>query len=274
VRSEWFVRWTDLDGGALVVSADFHAYDDRGVQTPEIAALTRLFCCFVNKCISSSYLKININININCAHRRISIVPFSHLPPPILYPSPRVASLTYLSHSPILHLHLHPPSVLTTRLDLVCSLCIELSRRRRKKKADISAPPASIGNPFAFSFPSGLPCAHAAQEMNGRWRAHLPAASQARQGHPSLFNSLARDNHHHGDAQPDRERGFRPQHLILALVSTLRSPSFLPCEASNPTSQPVVVNGSSHCIIPLSKSSNRCFAPSGILLIPHLESNA
>jgi hypothetical protein len=37
--SEWFVRWTHLDGG----ERRLHAYDDRGVQTTELAALTRCF---------------------------------------------------------------------------------------------------------------------------------------------------------------------------------------------------------------------------------------
>lgn len=104
-------------------------------------------------------------------------------------------------------------------------------------------------------------------EMERRGRAHLPAARQARQGHPSLTHtlslSLARDNHGDGDAQPDTvvER-FPPSasHLVLVLVSSPQFP--LPLSSR---SQPANSFLTLSYIIPHSPNpATSCLAPSGI----------
>ena len=82
--------------------------------------------------------------------------------------------------------------------------------------------------------------------MNGRGsdegRAHLPAARQARQGHPSLTHSLslalARDNHGDSDSdvQPDTVVEKYPPSNISSSSPAPSSPSLFPREA-HPASQ-------------------------------------
>jgi hypothetical protein len=186
---KWFVRWTDLDDGERRLSCIRQSrWPDSRISSFDSFVL--LFCKQVYPIIisqnqkSKSKIKIENQLIVQIAASRTLFSPASNTVHRGELPLLTCHTTQYCIHHhgqlPLLTCHTaqyftHRPSILIARLVLLSG---HRNRIIWRMKAASQPPPLLVI--FLLSIPSGLPCAHAAQEMRDGARREGPTYCTSR----------------------------------------------------------------------------------------------